>query len=83
MFEALKKSELEEFSVKFSDQDEEGGFFLNVDGVSKMSESNNMPENNLSKMSGSLTDSLTDEDFDSVASYEPPTFLNPYSGQQT
>ena len=39
MFEALKKSELEEFSVKFSDQDEEGGFFLNVDGVSKMSES--------------------------------------------
>lgn len=39
MFDALKKSELEEFSVKFSDQDEEGGFFLNVDGVSKMSES--------------------------------------------
>ena len=39
MFEALKKSELEEFSVKFSDQEEEGGFFLNVDGVSKMSES--------------------------------------------
>lgn len=48
-----------------------------------MSESNTIPENNLSKMSGSSTDSLTDEDFDSVASYEPPTFLNPYSGQQT
>ena len=51
--------------------------------ISNMSESNTIPENNLSKMSGSSTDSLTDEDFDSVASYEPKTFLNPYSGQQT
>jgi hypothetical protein len=32
-------------------------------------------------LSESLTDSLTDEDFDSVASYEPPTFLNPYVNQ--